>query len=462
MKMIGCVLLLLLSYFLSFAQSADATPNRKPDDRYKADILVFLGHPDDETAIFSYLAKAALDEKRRIAVIYGTSGSGGGNVVGIERANSLGAIREIEARRALASFGIHNVWFLNGQDTTSQNVLLSLSNWKHGLVLEQAVRIIGLTRPKVILTFIPALVGDHGDHQAAGVLATEAFDMAGDAAAFPSQLAVPRRNFETLLEGLRPWQSKKIYYFTDSFWLDLSGKATEYSNQEVSPSRRVNYERLAAEEASFHVSQEDYKPLAEVLAKGDLQKFLRDFKASLGFPIFPNPVRLMLGKSHVKTGATADIFEGVSSGSIVYVPPRGFQIQKRNGVSVALGGAWAFYRDFWRAHNLDHLAQIVSSRIYITAGATLQVPLLLRNEKNETNEVVLTLSSKLPEGWSESARSSRFIIEAGDIYPVQALIKTPARASADWQETIYAIQINRREVSRANLWVQLRPVALPQ
>ena len=33
---------------------------------------------------------------------------------------------------------------------------------------------------------------NHGDHQAAGVLATEAFDVAGDPSVFPAQLAAPR------------------------------------------------------------------------------------------------------------------------------------------------------------------------------------------------------------------------------------------------------------------------------
>jgi LmbE family N-acetylglucosaminyl deacetylase len=358
---------------------------------------------------------------------------------------------------------MHNVWFLDGRGSTSQNVLLSLSSLKHGQALEQAVRLVRLTRPEVILTFMPALVGDHGDHQAAGVIATEAFDLAGDASAFPSQLAAPRRiYFETLLEGLRPWQPKKIYYFTDSRWLDLREKAAEYSNQEVSPSRKVTYERLAAEEASFHLSQEDFKPLADVLTKGDLQKFLRDFRAVLGNPLFPDPVRLKLGKSHVKTSVVGDIFEGVSSGSIAYVPPRGFQTQRRGDISLELGGPWAFYRDFWRAHNLDDLAQIVESRLYIRAGETLQIPLLLRNDTYETQEVILSLTSELPEGWRETRRPSRFVVEAGDVYPVQALITTPSLASPDWQEITYAIQVKGREVSRANLRIQLRSIAIPQ
>ena len=63
------------------------------------------------------------------------------------------------------------------------------------------VRIVRLTRPEVILTFLPGtFIGeDHGDHQAAGVLATEAFDLAGDPLVFPEQVTGPMRQTRALL-----------------------------------------------------------------------------------------------------------------------------------------------------------------------------------------------------------------------------------------------------------------------
>ncbi|PYU47116.1 MAG: hypothetical protein DMG53_10100 [Acidobacteria bacterium] len=199
----------------SAAQEPKALP--LPDERYKADILLVVAHPDDEGAATPYLARA-LDEHKRIAVVFGTRGSSGANEAGAEQAAALGVIREIEARNALTSLGITNVWFLGGKDTASQNVLQSLANWDHGVSLEQLVRLVRLTRPEVMLTFLPGtFIGeDHGDHQASGLLATEAFDMAGDPASFPEQLAGPTKRLEPFLENLRPWQSKKIYYFPDA------------------------------------------------------------------------------------------------------------------------------------------------------------------------------------------------------------------------------------------------------
>ena len=105
-----------------------APPLPPPDDRYKADLLVIVAHPDDDVVIGGYLARIALDEHKRIAVIYCTNGDGGGNAVGNESGASLGQMREIEARRALGAWGIHDVWFLGGHDTPGQNVLRSLDN----------------------------------------------------------------------------------------------------------------------------------------------------------------------------------------------------------------------------------------------------------------------------------------------------------------------------------------------
>src|SRR5580704_12133187 len=117
------------------------------DERYKVDILVVVAHPDDEGAATPYLARA-IDEGKRVAVVYTTRGSSGANEVGSEQAGALGEIREIEARRANAFLGITSVWFLNGRDTASQNVLQSLANWGHGESLQELVQLVRLTRPE--------------------------------------------------------------------------------------------------------------------------------------------------------------------------------------------------------------------------------------------------------------------------------------------------------------------------
>src|SRR5882672_3500684 len=112
------------------AQTAkDATPedsynanNRKPDDRYKADVLLIVAHPDDEIMAAAYVARL-IDEKKRVAVIFTTHGDGGVNDYGPEQAAAMGEIRYLEGVHAAESLGVTNIWNLQGPDTPSQNVL---------------------------------------------------------------------------------------------------------------------------------------------------------------------------------------------------------------------------------------------------------------------------------------------------------------------------------------------------
>ncbi len=257
LRFAGALLTVFLTTLLVVANAQQPKPLPQADERYKADILVVVAHPDDEAAVTPYVARA-LDEHKRIAVVFGTRGSSGSNEAGAEQAAALGAVREIEARNALTTFGISNVWFLSGKDTASQNVLQSLANWDHGETLEQMVRLVRLTRPEVILTFLPGtFIGeDHGDHQASGVLATEAFDLAGNPAVFPEQISGPMKRLEPFLENLRPWQVKKIYYFPDADREDIfHGKGPSYSVKEISKLSNKPYWRMALDAFRAHQTQ---------------------------------------------------------------------------------------------------------------------------------------------------------------------------------------------------------------
>src|SRR3974390_2654824 len=255
--------LLLASIFIRIAvvvlgtplAAQTANPVNGADDRFKADILVVVAHPDDEAAVTPYLARAIYDLHKRVAVVFATRGGSGGNDYSREHGNALANIRETEAREACAILGVTNVWFLDGKDTASQNVLNSLANWGHGANLEKLVGIYRLTRPEVVISWLPAVfIGEnHGDHQAAGVLATEAFDLANDPTAFPAQVAGASRRPESYLENLTPWQGKKIYYFSDSRdGKQFTGKGPAYSIMEISPSQNKPYWRLALDAATPH------------------------------------------------------------------------------------------------------------------------------------------------------------------------------------------------------------------
>ena len=81
-----------------------AARRRGADARFKVDLLLVVAHPDDDVLAGTYFAKL-LDEGKRIAVVFMTSGESGGNAAGVERATSLGLIRQTEARNDLSSIG---------------------------------------------------------------------------------------------------------------------------------------------------------------------------------------------------------------------------------------------------------------------------------------------------------------------------------------------------------------------
>src|SRR5215813_1508570 len=98
-----CLLLTLEVLLHAASGKGQGTASIKgADDRFKADILLVVAHPDDEGAVTPYLARLIYDLHKRVAVVYGTHGGSGGNTYGQERAGALADIREMEAREACA------------------------------------------------------------------------------------------------------------------------------------------------------------------------------------------------------------------------------------------------------------------------------------------------------------------------------------------------------------------------
>jgi LmbE family N-acetylglucosaminyl deacetylase len=436
-------LLILIAQPPTFGQQAP--PNPEPDSRYKVDILEVVGHPDDDIEVAAYAAKIIEQHHKRVAVVYTTRGNSGGNAVGPEQANALADIREMEGRQSLASYGIHDAWFLHGADTPGGDVLHSLEQWGHGKALDEVVRLVRITRPEVIITWLPDyVVGEnHEDHQAAGVLATEAFDLAANPLAFPEQVEAPRNRFNisNYGEGLRPWQPKKIYYVSDATHFEfLNGKGPEYSTGEISPGRKVPYSRVAAEAWNYYKTQYDFS---------DAQ--LKEFTE--------RPVRFIFGKSLVGGSATADIFEGITAGAIAYTRARGYE-PPRASLTVALGGPWAFYRAFWSAHNIEHLADLYAPEAQVASGESLWVPLLIRNDTDTTRQV--NLRASLPQGWSEKPEAVSYTVAAHDAYAIQLTVTSAAAHKDTWQTLTWTAESNNQTIGSVSLRIDVVSNGFPQ
>jgi len=442
------------------AQEPKALP--LPDERYKVDVLLVVAHPDDEGAATPYLARA-LDEHKRVAVVFGTRGSSGTNEAGAEQAEALGAVREIEARNALTTLGITNVWFLGGKDTASQNVLQSLANWDHGESLEQLVRLVRLTRPEVILTFLPGtFIGeDHGDHQASGLLATEAFDLAGDPVAFPEQVSGPTKRLEPYLENLRPWQTKKIYYFPDADREDIfRGKGPDYSVKEISKSSKLPYWRMGLD--SFRSHQTQAKVFLDKVAQMDEAQIE---KMATSDSFWTESLHFVLGKSLVGGSVTGDVFEGVAPGAIPFVRTDVSPEAARPELSVELGGPYSFYAEFRRAHGLTNLPHPEPPEIALQGLTTMVIPLWVGNRTGKTQEI--SLAASLPAGWTLQSGTGKFTVAAKQVAATRIEVLLPAVPESETkkpepQEVTVHADSNGQSIGEIKLRVEVRKRALPQ
>lgn len=247
--------------------------------------LMFVGaHPDDETGIAAVLARYA-GQGKAVASIYCTRGEGGGNMVGTQAGPSLGILRERELRDCLDILGVRHVYFLDEEDFFyTESLTATLEKWGREDILGKLVRVVRSLRPDVIITMNPAPnPGQHGHHQAAGILATEAFVAAADPKRFPEQLSH---------EGLEVWQVRKLYYSSSA------EPNVKIRTDEALPDGKIPAE-LAANALSQHRSQAFgnfgnspwlRRPSSFVLARTAVKVSLpeNDLLQSTDAPIDPN------------------------------------------------------------------------------------------------------------------------------------------------------------------------------
>jgi LmbE family N-acetylglucosaminyl deacetylase len=443
---------------------------RGGDERYKADILVVVAHPDDEGFFTPYLARAIYDLHKRVAVVFGTRGGSGANHYARERGPALTAVREIEAREACARLGISLVWFLEGQDTASQDVLDSLSNWGHGANLEMLVGFVRLTRPDVIFTHFPGIfVGeDHGDHQATGVLATEAFDLAADPTAFPAQLSGTTKHRELYLSNLETWQPKKIYYGSDANdGKQFDGTGPAYSVKEVSPARKKSYARLAIDAALPHLTQfpDEIERLSK-MSDAEVEKLMSDPDSAW----FSEPSTLIFGKSVVDGRPTDDVFahidEKPEKPPDKPTTPCANRTRAEGGVpQLALGGPWRFYEEFYPAHGLCALPIAKTPEIGVKAGTELVVPLVALHDPSKP--VIVNLTAKVPERWKATGGVGKLQLPAEELTSFPVHIETPSLSATELkkqaaQEVRVSAEVDGRPIGEVRLKVVLRAIALPQ
>jgi LmbE family N-acetylglucosaminyl deacetylase len=380
------------------AQAAADTNNEK---LLKTDLLVVTAHPDDEGMMGATMARYA-DRGKVVALVSCTHGEGGGNGTGKESGAALGVVREAELRGCLADLGVRHLYFLNQPDWAyTESVRATLARWGHKKSLRRLVRLVRLLRPEVVCTMDPAPVGgQHGHHQAAGRLATEAFEAAADPAAFP----------ELEGEGLAPWRVRKLYW---SSWggaatvsIPSGGKARG-ALAVANPDKR--YADIALKAASHHKSQ-------------GFDKFLAGL-ARMGRALPARPNGFLLVKSRVPTDLRAekDLFDAIAEAERQGRVARHDLLASRLPPPAAAGPVSAGvrprdnvlnYRRWLKANGLSRLMTRLPAHVTVVRGRSdNRIEVEVKNHSRRERSG--TVSLQVPSDWALDRQERSYTVAPG-------------------------------------------------
>lgn len=204
-------------------------------------VLIIGAHPDDEdTQVIAWLSRGRHVETAYLLL---TRGDGGQNAIGNELGEPLGIIRTEELLAARRVDGGRQ-YFTRAYDYGfSKNAAEAFTQWPHDALLADVITVVRAFRPHVIISVFTGTTRDgHGQHQAAGILAREAYDLSGDARRFPARATA----------GQLPWTALKFYRGA-SFRRDSA--TLSFNVGEYDPLLGRSYAEIAAVSRSQHRSQ---------------------------------------------------------------------------------------------------------------------------------------------------------------------------------------------------------------
>ena len=162
-------------------------------------IMNLSAHPDDEDG--ATLAYYRYKYGVKVYSVCFTRGEGGQNEIGPELYADLGVLRTAETERAAQIIG-SDVYFLNFPDFGfSKTAKETFDFWGKDSTIARLVYIIRKLKPDVLFTNHDSASG-HGNHQAVGIAALQAFWLAADPNYHPEQLKEP---------GVGLFQPKKLF-----------------------------------------------------------------------------------------------------------------------------------------------------------------------------------------------------------------------------------------------------------
>ena len=250
--------LLLLCFYVVFGSAAQAPVKLSASEIQLAlnklnvlgSVLYVAAHPDDENqVVIGYMSQTRLMNTGYLSL---TRGDGGQNLIGPEIRELLGVVRTQELIQARSLDGSHQFFTRAIDFGYSKTADETLALWDKSKILADVVWVIRQFRPDVIITrFPPDERAGHGHHTTSGILAAEAFDIAGDTQRFPEQL-----------QYVEPWQPKRLY-LNDTDWFTKSIDSLSAVNDSIlrvdmgvyNPLLGQSVTEIAAASRSKHESQ---------------------------------------------------------------------------------------------------------------------------------------------------------------------------------------------------------------
>ena len=166
-------------------------------------VLATYGHPDDEGQVTGTMARF-IAGGAKVTLVCGTRGEVGEiSDPLLATPETLGYVRELELRAAMAQIGLADVRLLPFRDSgmagwEMNNDPRALHAQAADLVVGHLVQVIREVRPQVVFTWDPNGGYGHPDHIAMHKHTLSAFDIANDGSQFP--------------EAGVPWAPKRLYW----------------------------------------------------------------------------------------------------------------------------------------------------------------------------------------------------------------------------------------------------------
>src|SRR6266404_5473094 len=164
-------------------------------------LMQVTAHPDDEDG--GMLTLESRGKGVSTVLMSLTRGEGGQNKLGSNLFDVLGVLRTLELLASDRYYGVEQRFSRVADFGYSKTPEETFQKWQgHDVALGDMVRVIRSFRPDVLIARFSGTDRDgHGHHQASAILTKEAFRAAADPKRFPEQI----------VEGLQPWQAKKLY-----------------------------------------------------------------------------------------------------------------------------------------------------------------------------------------------------------------------------------------------------------